>query len=106
MKMLKISNVEKLHIVSLIKLSHRYINGNLSKQLLAKLFHTYSTRQNKYPSIRVHSVTKFNNSFLVKVESITKNIRTFAKHAEMQLLQCPKLCAMVKKGADAIITGQ
>ena len=89
MKMLKISNVEKLHIASLIKLSHRYINGNLSKQLITKLPHTYSTRQNKYPNIRVHSSTKFNNSFLVKVESITKNIRTFAKHTEMQLLQCP-----------------
>ena len=41
--MLKILNVEKLHIVLLIKLSHRYINGILSKQLLTKLPHTYST---------------------------------------------------------------
>ena len=63
MNMLKIPNVEQLHIVLLIKLSHRYVNGNLSKRLCnlmdpTELPHIYNTRQNRYPNIRVHSSTK------------------------------------------------
>ena len=76
MNMLKIPDVEQLHIVLLIKLSHRYVNGNLSK-ILCKLIdptHIYNTRQNRYPNIRVHSSTKFNNSSLVKAPNNWLNL--------------------------------
>lgn len=79
MNMLKIPNVEQLHIVLLIKLSHRYVNGNLSKRLYnlmdpTELPHIYNTRQNRYPNIRAHSSTKFNNSSLVKVPNNLLNL--------------------------------
>ena len=64
----KIPNAEQLHIVLLIKLSHRYVNCNLSRRLCnlldpTELPHIYNTRQKQVSKILEYIVVL--NSIIV-----------------------------------------